>query len=256
MTRAPLAEGFADVIDAHAHIGATWPNENVVVGVEECIRMMDRCGIRKACSSASRYLRFDYREGNRVTLGAARAFPDRIAGFCVADPRRAVESSEEIDLYLGQHGFAGVKIHISHTGVAYDDVRYDAIYAKADEYRVPVLAHAFDPADVGSLLRAASRYPDVPFMVGHSGGIAWEETIAAIAAVPDAYFDICASCVDEGRVEAFAAAGGAERVLFGTDLPFLAPALDLSQVIHARLSREEKELILGGNAARIMKDRL
>ena len=70
--------------------------------------------------------------------------------------------------------------------------------------------------------------------------------------MPNVYFDICASCVDEGRVEAFVAAGGAERVLFGTDLPFLAPALDLSQVIHARLNREEKELILGGNARELL----
>jgi predicted TIM-barrel fold metal-dependent hydrolase len=250
-----LAQGFDNVIDAHTHIGATWPNEHVIVSVDECIRMMDRCGIAKAWSSASRILRFDFQEGNRITRKAVEAFPTRIVGFCVADPRRSAESAQEIDRYLGEYGFAGIKIHISHNAVPYDDARYNAIYRKADEYRAPVLAHAFAPEEVRSLLRAASRYPDVPFMVGHSGGITWEETIAEIAAVPNAYFDICASCGDNGRVEAFVAAGGAERVLFGTDLPFLSPAFDLSQVVHAHLAREEKELILGGNAARIIEGR-
>jgi len=76
--------------------------------------------------------------------------------------------------------------------------------------------------------------------------------VVAIAAVPNAYFDLCCSCLDAGRVEAFVAAGGAERVLFGTDLPFLHPACDLSQIVHAQIVESDKALILGGNMARIL----
>jgi predicted TIM-barrel fold metal-dependent hydrolase len=149
-----------------------------------------------------------------------------------------------------------VKFHISHTGVPYDDPRYHEIYAKASEYQVPILAHAFSPGTVRAFLKAAKIFPDVPFIVGHSGGYQWSDCIDDIAAVPNAYFDLCCSCVDAGRVEAFVAAAGAQRVLLGTDLPFHAPALELSKLLYSRITRQEKAFILGGNIRRILGDRL
>lgn len=252
----PLAHGFSPVIDAHAHLGATWPEEHTVATPAEAIAMMDRCGIEKACSSTSRYLRFDFREGNRATREVMREFPDRVLGFCLADPRRSQESLAELGRRLGDEGFVGIKIHSSHTGVPYNDARYNEIYEKAQDYGVPVLAHTFSDVEVNVLLDAAGRFSELPFIVGHSGGYMWPLCLDAVAATPNAYFDVCCSCQDAGRVEAFVAAAGAERVLFGTDLPFLAPACDLSQVVHARLTREEKSLILGGNIRRILGSRL
>jgi len=252
MTPAPLAESFSPVIDAHAHIGAMWQEEHACATVEESIHLMDLCGIDKACTSLSRAIRFDFREGNRITLDVMRRYPGRIIGFCVADPRRPKESTEELDRCLGDEGFREIKIHISHSGAPYDDASYDVVYEKARRHRVPVLAHTFSPGEVNGLLDAARRFPDVPFIVGHSGGYGWHNAIAAIAAVPNAYFDLCCSCLDAGRVEAFVAAGGAERVLFGTDLPFLHPACDLSQIVHAQIKESDKALILGGNMARIL----
>jgi predicted TIM-barrel fold metal-dependent hydrolase len=251
-----LAAGYSPVIDCHAHIGAAWPDHGVTASTADAIRMMDRCGIEKACSSASRYLRFDFREGNRRTLEVVHEFPERVLGQCIADPRRTAESCEELERYLGNEGFAGVKIHNSHTSVPYDDSRYEEIYGRAAEHRAHVLAHTFSPSEVASFLRAAAKFPEASFIVGHSGGFAWANHLEEIAAVPNAYFDVCCSSVDAGRVEAFAAAGGAERVLFGTDLPFLAPAADLSQVLSARVSEEDRRLILGGNMARILEARL
>jgi predicted TIM-barrel fold metal-dependent hydrolase len=252
MTLEPLAERFSPVIDAHAHIGAVWQDEHVYATVEESIHLMDLCGIDKACTSLSRALRFDFREGNRITLDAMRRYQDRIIGFCVADPRRPRESIEELEQRLGADGFRGIKIHISHSGVPYDHDSYDVIYEQARRHRVPVLAHTFSHAEVTGLLDAARRFSDVPFIVGHSGGYRWADTMGAIAAVPNAYFDLCCSCLDAGRVEAFVAAGGAERVLFGTDLPFLHPACDLSQGVDAQIAESDKALILGGNMARIL----
>lgn len=252
----PLAAGYSPVIDAHAHLGVQWMMADVYVTVADAIAMMDRCGIEKVCSSASAYLKFDFREGNRVTLAVVREYSDRVLGFVIADPRRARESAEELDRYLNDEGFVGAKLHVSHTTVPYDDPRYDPIYERIAESGVPVLAHTFSAVAVRTFLASARRFPEVPFIVGHSGGYDWPLILQDVAAVPNAYFDVCCSCPDAGRVEAFVAAGGAERVLFGTDLPFLAAANDLSQVVHAQLSKAEKALILGGNITRILGDRL
>ena len=240
------------IVDAHTHVGVTWPDEGVRATVADAIGMMDRAGIARACTSASRLLRGDFRIGNRITEEVVREYPDRLTGFVIATPLRLGESLAECDHYLDGGWFRGIKVHRSHNAVAYDDPRYDAIYAKGAEYRVPVLAHTFSSAEVGQLLAAACRHPDVGFIVGHSGGYGWNDCLGAVAAVSNAYFDVCTSCADVGRIEAFVRAAGAERVLYGSDLPFLEPWHCLAQVYAADISDSEREMILAGNALRLL----
>ena len=45
---------------------------------------------------------------------------------------------------------------------------------------------------------------------------------------------------------------GADRILFGTDLPFLDPRPQLGRVAFAKISDDEKRLVLGLNAARVL----
>lgn len=243
------------IVDAHAHVGVSWPEEGVRPTVADAIAMMDRAGVDLACTSASRYLRCDMREGNRVTRRAVQEFPDRLIGFVILSPREKSTSMSEADRYLGSEGFRGIKVHISHTDVAYDDDRYDAIYAKGQEYKVPVLAHAFNLTEVGQLVNAAHRFPAVSFILGHSGGYAWADCLKTMASVPNTYLDVCASCSDIGRVEAFVSMVGAERVLYGTDNPFLEPSHCLAQVQAADIDRSERDLILGGNIMRLLGER-
>jgi predicted TIM-barrel fold metal-dependent hydrolase len=247
-----LAADYSPVIDCHAHVGPVWPDQYMELTVADSIHLMDLCGIDKVCSSASRAIRFDFREGNRVIKDAMDQFPDRIIGFAVADPLRTESSIAELDRCLGEEGFKGIKIHISHSDVPYDHSSYDCIYAKAVEYKVPVLAHTFSSDEVRQFTSAAKRFPEADFIVGHSGGYRWPYLMDMIAETPNAYFDLCCSCQDRGRVEAFVRAGGVDRVLFGTDLPFLHPGLDLSQVIHAEISVADKQKILGTNMGRIL----
>ena len=47
------------------------------------------------------------------------------------------------------------------------------------------------------------------------------------------------------------AAVGAERVLFGTDMPLLDPCASLYKVYDAAIGDEARALILGGNMARL-----
>ena len=240
------------IVDAHAHLGVTWPDEGVRATVADAIGMMDRAGVDRACTSASRYLRSDLREGNRVTQAAVRAFPDRLVGFVILSPREPELSRSEAHRYLGEEGFRGVKLHRSHTDVPYDDPRYDDVYDQAEKHGVPVLAHTFNPAEVRQVVVAAGRYPRVAFIVGHTGGYSWADCLEMVASVPNTYLDICASCSDLGRVEAFVGAVGPERVLFGTDNPFLEPSHCLSQVQAADLSAADRGLILGGNILRLI----
>jgi uncharacterized protein len=243
------------IIDAHTHLGVQWHEVRADLSPEACIELMDRVGIEAVWTSASRYLRFDFQTGNQRTLGICNKFPNRVYGFCLADPHRVDQSLTELDRYLGDAGFIGVKIHISHTQVPYNHPSYYPIYERTAQYRAPILAHTFSFEEVNALMEAALQFPDIPFMVGHAGGFEWEACLKRIASVPNAYFDMTGSIVDVGRVEAFVNHGGAERVLFGSDLPFLSPQIGISQVNHAALTKSEKQRILRENALSIQTRR-
>ena len=47
------------------------------------------------------------------------------------------------------------------------------------------------------------------------------------------------------------AGAGAERVLYGSDIPFVDPRGQLGRVAFARLPDDDLRLILGGNARRL-----
>ena len=56
-----------------------------------------------------------------------------------------------------------------------------------------------------------------------------------------------------GWIEAFCQRFGAERLLFGTGVPFWVPAAVVSAVRYARISWEEKALIAGDNLRRLLE---
>lgn len=248
----PLAAEFDKVIDAHTHLGIQWPEEAVYIDTAESIAMMDRFGIHKAITSTSRFLRFDTHAGNVLSASIRDQYPNRIACYCILDPVRTQDSLRELNTWVRQEGFIGVKIHCSHNQIPYNHSLYLPLYEEIALNPVPILAHAFSVFEVRTLLDAAKQFPSIPFIVGHSGGFEWAQCMHDIAQQPNAYADLTCSCVDNGRVEKLVEVVGADRVVLGTDLPFMSPATQVSPIIHASLSSEDKAKILGGTINRLV----
>ena len=56
----------------------------------------------------------------------------------------------------------------------------------------------------------------------------------------------------EGLLEKIIRKHGAERILFGSDYPWHLPSQEISLIRSLDISEEEKEMILGENAARLL----
>ena len=65
--------------------------------------------------------------------------------------------------------------------------------------------------------------------------------------------DTCSSTVDMGFVERAVERLGAERIVFGSDVPLFDPWCQLEKVKSAEIDEEDKRLILGENIARILR---
>lgn len=168
---------------------------------------------------------------------------------------------------VANRGVRGIKLHPIVQRFAADDPRMLPIYEACIDLGIVVLTHT-GPAKSGEKLGepeafvpVLQRYPDLKLVMAHMGGRAWRQTAAVAAAFPQVHFDLCEivawlgatagpSPEDFGRLIGEI---GPERVLLGTDFPWYDLDTTVEQVMAIPgLSTEQKEGILGANAARFM----
>jgi predicted TIM-barrel fold metal-dependent hydrolase len=105
----------------------------------------------------------------------------------------------------------------------------------------------------------ATEFPDVRFIIPHLGSFAddWRAQHAMIDHLvrhPNVYtdtsgirrFDILEEAVERA---------GAHKVLFGSDGPWLHPAVELAKIRALRLSPADERLVLSGNFLRLIRSR-
>ncbi len=101
----------------------------------------------------------------------------------------------------------------------------------------------------------AEQYPDVVFIIPHLGSFAddWRAQLALIDHLerhPNVYADTSGVRRFDLLAQALRRAG-AHKILFGSDGPWLHPALELAKVRLLHLPPADEALVLGGNLLRI-----
>ena len=135
----------------------------------------------------------------------------------------------------------------------------DPIVARAAEHKAIVFQHTWlkitgnlpgesTPMELAEL---AARHPDAILVCGHSGGD-WELGIRAIRPYKNVYADLAGGDPTAGFTEMAVRELGAERVLYGSDAGGRSFASQLAKVYGARISDDDKRLILGGNLRRLL----
>lgn len=178
-------------------------------------------------------------------------------GFVYLNPRHGVKAIDELKRCM-DNGFVGIKLWIATLA---DDALNFPVYEAAIQYNLPVLLHSLDKtvkeyeheSRSNHVAEAARRYPECTFIMAHLSG----KFIAGANAAkpyPNLYVDICGSFGERGMVDYAVQTLGAERVLFGSDMPTCADIYhNLGKVLAAKLTPEEQELILWKNAEQILR---
>ena len=199
------------------------------------------------------------RQINRWTLQAMGRHPDRIIGLCFINPAAGADAARrEIDSRLGRHGFRGIKLWVA---VNCRSRKLDPVLIEAARRGVPVLQHSSlntmgpaapnesTPADVADL---AGRFPSVPLIMAHAGH-ARVQGLTEIAPHPNVLVDTAGSQPARGILQEAVRRLGAERVVFGTDLPIRDYASVLGRLYEMPLTDRQRRLILGLNAGRLLR---
>ncbi|MCL2527543.1 MAG: amidohydrolase family protein [Defluviitaleaceae bacterium] len=244
-----------EVIDAHAHIGNVNIFNNPRNMAEDMIANMDALGVASACISALAAIQGDYKRGNDITIDAVTRYPGRFHGFVVINPSYTDDIVHELERCLKVDDMRGIKIHPAGHGFMPDHKYYNAVYETADKYSLPVLIHTWGSMDVAAVGNIAPRYPNANLIMGHSGADSrgMEAAIDLVNKYDNVYGDLAISLAYEGNVEWFVKEIGAEKVLYGTDMPFFSPSPNLGRVAMADISDAEKKNVLGLNIKKLLR---
>lgn len=139
---------------------------------------------------------------------------------------------------------------------------------KAGELGIPVVIHSWHTEEglpphleehVGNQPRhsahvigeIARRCPDTTLIFSHVGGI-WEKAFQAAKPYQNACFDTSGFDPLMGVVERAVQVLGSERVFFGSDAPGRSFVAQVAKVQYADISKRDRDMILGGNAMRVL----
>jgi uncharacterized protein len=240
----------AEVIDGHAHLGP-WYNFRIPQPYADgMLRTMDYAGVHVAWIAADASIGPDFRLGNDLVADAVRRHPDRFRGYVTVNPHYQVECLDE----LARRYDAGWRLVKLHTGLhnhPADGPGYRRAWEFAQDRGMHLLSHSFPSPE--RLAKPAAEYPNVSISLGHAASYPepLPDYYAVCRAHPNVYLDLCGSTMWHGLLEQMVAGAGADRVLFGSDIPFVDPRGQLGRVAFARLPDDALRLVFGGNARRL-----
>lgn len=238
------------IIDCHCHAG----KGDLLTGPWDTNAPLDLYLQRAQAVGISKTVIFapfhsNYAKANLNTAKIAARYPDRFFCFAFIHPRRdRGRIYQLIQQAVTQWGFCGIKAH-----------RMDAPATRelcevAGKFRLPILYDPVGQIDLIELL--ASEYPHVNFIIPHLGSFAddWRAHLGVIdrmVRLPNVYTDTSGVRRFDYLLQAIERAG-ADKVLFGSDGPWLHPGLELYKIRLLGLSRQEEALVLGKNLLRLI----
>jgi predicted TIM-barrel fold metal-dependent hydrolase len=238
------------IIDCHCHAGTgdglTGPWDTAAP-LATHLRRSIRAGISRTVIFPP--FHSDYASANREVARMVASRPDRLYGFAFVNAERDRGRVRQLArAAVEEYGFVGLKVH-----------RHDAritreVCEAGRAFRLPVLYDVMGETSVVELL--AQEYPDVDFIVPHLGSFAddWRAQLAIIdhlARHPNIHADT-AGVRRFDLLEQAVQRAGARKILFGSDGPWLHPAVELSKVRALELPPAEEGLVLGGNFLRLI----
>jgi len=243
--------------------------------IEDLITAMDAQGVDMAVVSAVVTPGGgNGQAANAFVYEAVNSYPSRLAGLACVVPYLS-DAAEMLEHYVDAFGFRGLKIHPSMQQFYPSDQRIFPVIERAIKLDLPVLIHTGavpipgtrsrydDPLEVDDL---ALIYPEAKLVIAHGDPFGPAPAIAGKH--PNVYMDTTTTFARFARLipglaedtlkfmGLVSGESGSAKVLFGSDAnPIKTFRIEenLAPLRALDIPDEEKALILGGNAAQLLK---
>jgi uncharacterized protein len=198
-------------------------------------------------------------------------YPDRFIGFGSVDPWKGKRAIEEIERAVTDLGLKGAKFHPGIQAFYPNDPRFQDLFAKVTELGVPALFHTgtnglgagvkgglgvrLDYTRPIYLDHLAADFPELTIIGAHPAWPWHEEMLAIVGHKANVFMDLSGwspkyipdSVMNEAKKRL------SDRVLFGSDYPFILPDRWLADFASLDgFTPEVRKKILYDNAARLL----
>jgi hypothetical protein len=227
----------------------------------QIMEQFKKYGVKKAIFSHHAALSsIDF--GLARTLKALEKYKGMLYAYLVFNPNFAKKSLDIIREYISHEAVAGVKIHPSwHSCYPYDE-RYVKFWKYADSNGTVVLTHTWNPnapnrsqkfSDPVFFEKIAAGHPDVKIILAHAGGRGeyFYKTIELIERNENLYVDFAGDIFEPFLIKSYVNRVGSDKLLFGTDLPWVDMRYYLSNIINSQIADTDMRKIFGLNALKL-----
>ncbi len=240
------------VADSHGHIGTHPDFPAYCSDAAEMIAVMDLLNIEKLAVTSTLACYNDCPRGNAEVAEVLARYPDRFWGYITVNPNPPGQALAELEKWAHFHAPPLIKLHPSLHKYSVLGKHYRPVWQCANETGAVVLVHTWDSdPNCGPLLfpPIAREFPKARILLGHSG-VTWRgymQAMEAAEAAPSLFLELAGSQHHRLILEQAVERLGAERIVFGSDMPFLEASMTLGHVLTARISDADKERIVRTN---------
>lgn len=229
------------------------------ISTEQLIEAMDASGIDKALIVSG------YGPGDTLAWvkTAIKAYPDRLYGSHIVDPREGMKAVRLIDDLVRNENFRLIRMMAFMSQKPYDDAINYPIYAKCCELGVPISLNVGIPGprepskcqDPFALDEVCHFFPELKIIMAH-GGEPWTELcVKLMLKWPNLYY--MSSAFAPKRIPApivhYLNTRGADRVMYASDYPVLTFDRCMKEIAEMPLRDDEtRAKFLYENAQRIL----
>ena len=243
------------VVDFHTHVGSMGL-AGLYAYADTYVRDMDAAGIDRACINGAIFGDAGY--GNDLVASFVDQYPDRFIPGAFVTPHYADEAIGELERAFDTLGAKFLKIYGDFWGKPHDDPVYFPIFEWCNDRDIAILHHAsyvFDEKSVtmpGRYAALHKRFPRIRWVMAHAGSGSNWSSIEAARDIPNVYLETASSRGEPGIIKAVVEAVGADRVLYGSDMPVFDARHQVGKIVTADISDEDKQKILGLNAIKLL----
>ena len=236
--------------------------------VDELIASMDKAGVDISVIVNIGWITHELCvETNDYILESIARYPNRLIGFCAVQPQSYEAALAEIERCArgGVRGVGEMRPDIQLFDFSDEEVM-DPFVEALRKHNLIMLTHASEPVGhdypgkggitPDMLYPLITKFPDLPVVCAHwGGGLPFYALMPEVKqAMSNVFFDTAASpfLYSPQVYNQVVQLVGADRILFGSDYPLLKQSRLLDEVRSLDLPEETKNLILSGNAQKLL----
>jgi predicted TIM-barrel fold metal-dependent hydrolase len=197
---------------------------------------------------------------HNINTWAQSICSDRLVSFGAIDPH-SKDYKEQLD-FVAELGLKGLKFHPEYQNFLVDDKRMLRVYDYALSKGLILLFHAgFDPGYKPPFKSSPKQYANIikrlpggTIIAAHLGSHAMWDDVEEYLVGTEIFLDTSMGFeyYSPEQFTRIAKNHGADKILFATDSPWSHAKAEMEHLLALDLSKEEKALILGENAKRLL----